>query len=155
MPGQAAGVLTTLGRSQTLTVPDGVRGLVTSERPELVHAPVGFGTVLYELAPLAAGEGVVEADEEAGAFDGTLVYGAPSSGRFYHCPGPDAPLFVTEGDTLEDGAPFGLIEIMKTFHQVHYRPGGKLPARAKLVRFVAADGADVRENDPLIEVAPV
>jgi len=154
VPEQVAGVLTTLGRSVALTVPEGARGLITSERPELVHAPVGYGTLLYELAPLEAGETAVEFDDDD-ATDDALVYGAPSSGRFYRRPSPDAPLFVAEGETIEDGAPFGLIEIMKTFHQVHYRAKGKLPSRAKLVRFVAADGADVRENEPLIEVAPV
>ena len=154
VPGQAAGVLTTLGRSVELVVPDGVRGVVTAERPELVRAPVGFGSVLYELAPLEAGATAFEDEADTAAADGALTFGAPSSGRFYRRPSPEAPSFADEGSVLEDGSPFGLIEIMKTFHQVHYRPKGNLPSRATLVRFLVEDGTDVRENEPLIEVAP-
>ena len=91
-----------------------------------------------------------EADTSTGS---ALVFASPSSGRFFHRPSPDAPPFVEEGVTLEPGRAIGLIEIMKTFHQVHYRPDGTLPARATLVRFVAADGDDVREGEGLIEVA--
>ena len=42
-PGQPAGVLLRLGRAATLVVPEGVHGIVTSPRPERVHAPVGAG----------------------------------------------------------------------------------------------------------------
>jgi acetyl-CoA carboxylase biotin carboxyl carrier protein len=152
-PGLRAGVLTTLGRPVALVVPPGARGVVTSERPELVRAPVGYGSVLYELAPLeadarATGEAPPEPVSDA------LVVRAPSSGRFYRRPAPDAPCLVDEGDTLEEGRPIGLIEIMKTFHHVHYRAAGVLPHRARLVRFLAPDGGDVHEGDALIEVAP-
>src|SRR5688500_4989408 len=57
--GARAGVLITLGRARELVVPAGVSGAVSSRAPERVHAPVGYGDVLYELAPLAAGEGAV------------------------------------------------------------------------------------------------
>jgi hypothetical protein len=44
---------------------------------------------------------------------------------------------------------------MKTFTQVVYRADGVLPERARAVRWLAADGSDVNEGDPLLEIAPV
>jgi biotin carboxyl carrier protein len=58
------------------------------------------------------------------------------------------------GRELEPGTPIGLIEVMKTFAQVVYRAERGLPARARIVRVLARDGADVDEGAPLIAVAP-
>src|SRR5688572_19734661 len=89
--------------------------------------------------------------------EGTLLSAglrAPQSGRFYHRPAPGEPAFADAGAPLADGQPIGLIEVMKTFTHVPYSAGAGLPARARLVRFVASDGGDVRQGDPLIEVGP-
>lgn len=155
--GTHAGVLIALGRAFDLVVPAGVAGAVTSRAPERIHAAVGWGDVLYEIAPLAT-----EASTKSGAIDAaptrdgvSLVLRSPQSGRFYHRPAPGEPAFAAPGAALADGQPIGLIEVMKTFTHVLYRPGAMLPARAVLVRFVAPDGGDVRQGDPLIEIAAV
>ncbi len=41
---------------------------------------------------------------------------------------------------------------MKTFSTVPYRPAAGLPDRARVVRWVAADGADVQKGDPILEL---
>jgi biotin carboxyl carrier protein len=47
-----------------------------------------------------------------------------------------------------------MIEVMKTFAHVPYRAAGSLPKRAKVLRLIAGDGADVKQGDPLLEVEP-
>jgi hypothetical protein len=44
--------------------------------------------------------------------------------------------------------------VMKTFTGVPYRPGGSLPARARVVSVLAGDGEDVVEGAQLLEVEP-
>jgi len=151
-PGQPAGSLLRLGRAVRLVVPEGVHGRVLSDRPERVHEPVGHGTTLYELAPFAAGP--VDAEpvvDEAPA--SALVLRAPQSGRFYQRPAPGEPPYVEPGSVLREGLPLGLIEVMKTFTVVPYHAVGPLPAEARVVRFLADDGADVEAGEPLIELA--
>jgi len=156
--GQAAGVLMALGRALTLVVPPGVSGVITSARPERVHEPVGMNTVLYELADVAAlgdpaNDGPVRSADIRTA-DGSLVLVSPQTGRFYHRSAPDDPPFVAADKVIEAGATVGMIEVMKTFSHVHYDVSGGLPERARIVRLIAADGSEVREGDPLLEVEP-
>jgi biotin carboxyl carrier protein len=153
-PGEHAGVLLALGRSIHLVVPEGIRGVVTSRAPERMRMPVGYGDVLYELAPLEAAESAAEKKSTSRSdsrSEGALVLRSPQSGRFYQRPAPGEAAFVTSGQEIADGAPVGLIEVMKTFNHVIYRSGSGLPARARVKRLVAADGADVRQGDALIE----
>jgi acetyl-CoA carboxylase biotin carboxyl carrier protein len=152
--GGEAGVLRTLGVARALRVPAGVTGRVTNARPERVNAPVGYGDVLYELAPMtgegAADEALVES--VADDTDGLLAVRAPYSGRFWHRPAPGEDAFVTAGDTLEAGLTVGLLEVMKTFSHLHYAPADGLPERAQVVRVLVGDGDEVAQGDALIEV---
>jgi acetyl-CoA carboxylase biotin carboxyl carrier protein len=150
-PGQPAGSLLRLGRAVKLVVPAGVHGRVLSDRPERVHKPVGHGTTLYELTPFTDDptRGGTEEDE---AQSGALVLRSPQSGRFYQRPGPGEPPYVEAGTMLKEGRPLGLIEVMKTFTVVPYHVGGTLPAEARVVRYLADDGADVGAGEPLIEL---
>jgi acetyl-CoA carboxylase biotin carboxyl carrier protein len=152
--GAAAGTVLVLGVAVPLVVPKGASGRIVSERPERVREPVGYGTVLYELVPLAAESGLPsgpDADPSATA-DGLFVR-APHSGRFWHRAAPGEPAFVAVGAPLEPGKPIGLIEVMKTFSHVRYEASGGLPERARVVRIVAQDGEEVAEGTPLVEVA--
>jgi len=153
--GEQVGRLKQLERSWRLFVPAGVTGVVRSKSPERVHEPVGWGDVLYELGPLE-GEALHAAAPAAAGKDsgGLLLLRASQSGRFWHRAAPTDPPFAAPGQQLEVGQPVGLIEVMKTFAPVPYQAGGGLPARARVVRLIAADGADVREGDPLLEVEP-
>lgn len=151
-PGQRAGTLLRLGRPVALLVPAGVAGRVVSKLPDRVQQPVGHGDVVLELAPL--GELAARAAEADGPTAGALVLPSPQSGRFYRRPTPDDPPFVVAGDTLEDGRPVGLIEVMKTFAHVPYRAQGGLPARARVTRYLVEDGAEVEAGAPLVEVEP-
>jgi acetyl-CoA carboxylase biotin carboxyl carrier protein len=154
--GAPAGVLRVLEREHTLQVPDGVHGRVVSARPDRVQQPVGHGERLYRLAPLSDegfGSALAEAGDAAGGAEG-LVLLSPQSGRFYHRPAPGDPAFAEAGTELAAGDPVGLIEVMKTFSHVPYRAQDGLPQRARVVRLIAGDGADVRRGDALLEVEP-
>jgi biotin carboxyl carrier protein len=154
-PGAGAGVLLVLGRAHELVVPAGATGRVISARPDRVHAPVGYGDVLYELAAFAgaasaAGGARAAADPSVG-----LGVRAPYAGRFWSRPAPGDPPFVAPGDALAAGAIVGMLEVMKTFTQVLYDPSAlALPERARVVRVPFADGAEVKTGDLLIEVEP-
>lgn len=149
---ETAGSLLVLGRAVRLVVPEGVSGRVANAARERVHAPVGFGDVLYELEPLSASDAANgSAARGPTASSGALVLRSPQSGRFYHRPAPGEAAFAGAGSVVADGQPVGLIEVMKTFTHVVYRANATLPAQAKIARYVATDGGEVRAGDALIE----
>jgi acetyl-CoA carboxylase biotin carboxyl carrier protein len=156
--GAAAGTLLVLGAAVALVVPAGTSGRIASERPERVREPVGYGTVLYDLIPLSgAGEtfsGNAGADGAATTAAEGLFIRARHSGRFWQRAAPGEPPFVAAGTVVEPGQPIGLIEVMKTFSHVRYEAIGGLPERARVVRVVTADGEEVAEGTPLVEVEP-
>ncbi len=152
-PGMAAGALQRLEGTVQLTIPPGVRGAVVTDPPERVLSPAGFGEALYRVDPAGAGEAASTSDapEDAGA---GLVLLSEQSGRVWHRPGPGEDPFCAPGSVLEDGAAVCLVEVMKTFSTLPYRPIKGLPARARVVRWIAADGADVQKGDPILELEP-
>ena len=153
-PGERVGRLRVLGRSVDLVVPDGVAGRVVNEAPRALTEPVDYRRVLYRLSPIENG-GAAGGDEQGGSTGASgLLVRAPHAGRFWHRPAPSEPPMISVGDSLEEGQAVGLIEVMKTFSLVPYRPGQGLPSRARIVRLVAADGDEVDEGSPLAEVEP-
>jgi acetyl-CoA carboxylase biotin carboxyl carrier protein len=155
VPRSSAGVLLSLGRTFELAVPAGAGGRVRNDPPDALLAPVGYGTLLYELEPLGADAPIAERlDAAPGAGATGLAFRAPCSGRFWLRPSPQDPLFVGVGDMVEDGRTLGLIEVMKTFTHVVYRSGGELPARARVARSCVADGSEVEDGTALFELEP-
>ncbi|MEM8651256.1 MAG: acetyl-CoA carboxylase [Pseudomonadota bacterium] len=49
-------------------------------------------------------------------------------GMFYRKPSPDEPPYKKEGDTVSKGDVIGLIEVMKSFHEVQSDVEGKIIA---------------------------
>jgi acetyl-CoA carboxylase biotin carboxyl carrier protein len=151
--GAAIGELVVLGRSSTLIVPrtagDAAPTGFALRLPPAVH-PVGYGDVLVALDPSlhVAASPANPAAATAATSDG-LVFCAPTSGRFYSRPAADKPPFVAEGSPLTAGTTICLLEVMKTFHRVHYGGAG-LPDTARVRRVLVADGADVNAGDPLL-----
>lgn len=50
---------------------------------------------------------------------------SPLPGTFYRKPAPDQPAFVADGGTVAVGDTIGLIEVMKTFHEVKAEVAGQ------------------------------
>jgi acetyl-CoA carboxylase biotin carboxyl carrier protein len=71
---------------------------------------------------------------------------APLPGVFYRKPAPDKPPYKSEGDTVAVGDVIGLIEVMKSFIEVHADAAGKI------VRFVIGDEEPIMAGQPLLEI---
>ena len=72
---------------------------------------------------------------------------SPLPGTFYSRPTPDQPAFKSVGDTVAVGDVNGLIEVMKSFHEVMADQSGTIAA------FVVEDEEPVMAGQPLIELA--
>jgi len=71
---------------------------------------------------------------------------SPLPGTFYRRPAPDLPPFVEDGATVKEGAIVGLVEVMKTFHEVKADIGGVN------ARYVAENEQPITAGDVLLEV---
>ena len=149
--GQIVGHLEILGRLLRIEAPPGVHGVVSGERRRTYAAKVavGFGDPLLELDPVSESEAAqaeARASQELG-----LVFRAPTSCRLYTRPSPDQEPFVAEGMEVALGKNVCLLEVMKTFNRIAYGGDG-MPLKARVVRVLPADGDDVEQGDPLLEL---
>lgn len=71
---------------------------------------------------------------------------SPLPGTFYRRPSPDQPAFKEEGGTVAVGDVIGLIEVMKSFHEV------KADCAGTIVRFTVDNEDPVMAGNPLVEV---
>jgi biotin carboxyl carrier protein len=71
---------------------------------------------------------------------------SPLPGTFYRKPAPDKPPFKAEGEAVAVGEVIGLIEVMKSFVEVHADASGKI------VKFVVDNEEPVMAGQPLVEV---
>jgi biotin carboxyl carrier protein len=71
---------------------------------------------------------------------------SPLPGTFFRKPAPDKPAFKSEGDVVAEGEVIGLIEVMKSFIEVHADTAGKI------VGFLVDDDEPVMAGQPLLEV---
>ena len=71
---------------------------------------------------------------------------APLPGVFYRKPAPDKPAYKSDGDIVAVGDVVGLIEVMKSFIEVHADASGKI------VRFVVGDEEPIMAGQPLLEI---
>ena len=71
---------------------------------------------------------------------------SPLPGTFYRKPAPDKPSFKNDGDSVAIGEVIGLIEVMKSFHEVKADLGGTI------VRFLVENEEPVMAGQPLADV---
>jgi len=71
---------------------------------------------------------------------------SPLPGTFYRKPAPDRPLYKNEGDSVAAGEVIGLVEVMKSFHEV------KADTTGKIVRFLAENEDAIMAGQPLVEL---
>lgn len=67
-------------------------------------------------------------------------------GTFYRKPAPDKPPYKNEGDKVAPGDVVGLIEVMKSFHEVTAEEAGRI------TRWLVENEAAVQAGDPLAEL---
>ncbi|HET8627250.1 MAG TPA: 5-oxoprolinase/urea amidolyase family protein [Thermomicrobiales bacterium] len=104
----------------------------------------GAGTAAPDAAPVTPAEAVAEAAAPPG-----LTVAAPFIGIFYRAAKQGDPPLVEAGATVEPDQPLGLIEVMKTFHQV------TAGYRARVAAVLAEDGAAVEYGQPLFRLEPL
>lgn len=68
---------------------------------------------------------------------------SPIPGTFYRKPSPDEPPFKNESDGVAKGDVIGLIEVMKSFHQIQANTDGVLAS------FLVEDGEPVMAGQVL------
>jgi biotin carboxyl carrier protein len=68
---------------------------------------------------------------------------SPLPGTFYRKSSPDAAAYKSEGDVVKKGEVIGLIEVMKSFHEVHADADGTI------VSFIAENEEPVMAGQPL------
>ncbi len=71
---------------------------------------------------------------------------APLPGTFYRKPDPDSPAFKQDGDTVTESDTIGLIEVMKTFHEVPANVSGSN------IRFLVDDSEPIMAGQVIAEV---
>ncbi|GAA4925011.1 biotin-dependent enzyme [Actinomycetospora succinea] len=67
-------------------------------------------------------------------------------GVFYHRPSPDADPYVTTGASVAEGDTVGLVEVMKTFHEVKADAAGTVSA------FLVENEDEVTIGQDLVEL---
>lgn len=71
---------------------------------------------------------------------------SPLPGTFYRRPSPDEPAYKSDGDAVAQGDVIGLIEVMKSFHEV------KADKAGTLVRFMVENEEAIMAGATLAEI---
>ena len=71
---------------------------------------------------------------------------SPLPGTFYRKPAPDQPEFKSLGDSVAVGDVIGLIEVMKSFHEVKSEVAGKVKS------FLVENEGPVTAGQPLVDL---
>jgi acetyl-CoA carboxylase biotin carboxyl carrier protein len=71
---------------------------------------------------------------------------AQMPGTFYRRPDPESDVYAEEGDTLSAGDTVGLIEVMKSFHEVKVEEDGTI------TKFLVEDEDAVDAGQDLVEL---
>ncbi len=148
------GTLKVLSTYYNLYLPEGCYGRVVSEERDIT-LPVEYGQELFRLNPdkdfSEPGEqipGTGAGAEDVDTSEGGYVVTAFTTGIFYAKPSPDAPPFVTEGQTIEKGKALGLIEVMKTFNHIIFHGTDKSDTGV-IKKVYVKDSQEVKLGQPL------
>ena len=71
---------------------------------------------------------------------------SPLPGTFYRKPAPDQPAFKDEGDSVAAGDVIGLVEVMKSFHEV------KADASGTIGKFLVDNEDAIMAGQPIVEI---
>ncbi len=71
---------------------------------------------------------------------------SPLPGTFYRRSAPDQPPYKEAGDPVAEGDVIGLVEVMKSFHEV------KSDAAGTVVKFLIENEDPVMAGQPLVEI---
>jgi len=113
-----------------------------SAAPVAAAAPV---TTAVAAAPFAAPVAAPEAsNDDPATLPGAIT--SPMVGTAYLSPEPDAPAFISIGDSVKEGQTLLIVEAMKTMNQI------PAPKSGIVKRILVDDGAAVEFGTPLVVV---
>ena len=72
---------------------------------------------------------------------------SPLPGTFYRRPAPDQPAYKEVGDSVAKGEVIGLVEVMKSFHEV------KAEVEGEVTEFLVENEGPVQAGQPLVSLA--
>ena len=139
-----------LGVRHQLIAPDTVQHRIAFADGLNLSQGVAYQQVIASLATVVDGEG--RTPDVASEDLSELCVLSPQAGRFYHRPAADAEAFVNSGETISAGKTIGLLEVMKTFSPVKWNPAPGNPQTAVVVKYRIADGNDVEDAQPLLDL---
>lgn len=114
--------------------------------PQLM-SPIPVATATPAVSAPAAEPAKAASKPEAPAkAENTVTIKSPMIGTFYRQAGPDKPLFVNVGDTIEKGQVVCIIEAMKLFNEIESEVSGKI------VKILVDDSSPVEYDQPLFLV---
>lgn len=134
--------------------PDGViRILAEAERTGATYLRLEVASAGLTLEVSRGGSGPLtppapRASEPLAPASDEIEIVAPVLGTFYRRRTPEEPPMVEVGDTVEAGALLGLIEVMKTYHEV------TAPQAGTITSVFAEDGHYVEYGQPLVRLSP-
>jgi acetyl-CoA carboxylase biotin carboxyl carrier protein len=106
----------------------------------------GAPVTVAAAAPVAAAAAPIaepaSAEEEIANHPGLVA--SPMVGVAYTQPEPDAPSFISVGQSINEGDTVVLIEAMKVFNPI------KAPKSGKVTRILVSNGAPVEFGEPLL-----
>jgi biotin carboxyl carrier protein len=71
---------------------------------------------------------------------------SPLPGTFYKKPAPDQPPYKAKGDQVAVGDTIGLVEVMKSFHEV------KAEFAGKVTKYLVENEEAIMAGQPLVEL---
>jgi biotin carboxyl carrier protein len=151
--GSSIGKMRVFNKIYDIFLPDDLLGEVVANSERDKTITVEYGQELFRLNPRERSEASKrKASEskpsETGRLDEGHVITAFTTGIFYRKSSPDAPPYVEEGQTIENGKVLGLIEVMKTFNHVIFT-GMDSSDTGTIKKIFVKDAQEVKLNQPL------
>ncbi len=115
----------------------------TAAAPVVMAAPVMAAPAVVSASSASAPSAPAPASAAGGA-----TQNSPMVGTFYRSSSPDAKAFVEEGDKIEVGQVYCIIEAMKLMNEVKAEVAGKVS------KILVQNGQAVEFNQPLIVIDP-
>ena len=124
-------------------------GMPVYTAPSVVPAAVSSPVVSIPQQPaVAEAPAKTEAPKEAASGTKYVEVRSPMVGTFYRSPGPDKPVFVSVGDSIQKGSVVCIIEAMKLFNEIESEVSGKI------VKVMVDDASPVEYDQVLFLVEP-
>jgi len=114
----------------------------SSVAPAVRHVAAAPIASAAPAAPAAAAPAAAEPADDPAQSPNAVT--SPMVGTIYLQPEPDAPAFISVGDTIKEGQTLLIIEAMKTMNQI------PSPRTGTVKRILVDDGAPVEFGAPLV-----